>query len=100
MECYFLSRPVSEEGKTVREYRRRMHNIWTERYGTEITEQHLCDQARVKRITTVELESISRKVLKKEKDIEINNNDNTGERFYQDDENIQENEATQIDTKN
>ena len=26
MECYFLSRPVDEEGKPVREYRR-MHNI-------------------------------------------------------------------------
>ena len=28
MECYFLSRPVVEEGKPVRGYRRRMHNIW------------------------------------------------------------------------
>ena len=30
MECYFLSRPVDEEGKPVRGYRRRMHNIWKE----------------------------------------------------------------------
>ena len=30
MECYFLSRPVDEEGKPVRGYRRRMYNIWKE----------------------------------------------------------------------
>ena len=47
LECYFLSRSVDEEGKPVRGYRRRMHNIWKERYGTEITEQCLCDQARI-----------------------------------------------------
>ena len=28
MECYFLSRPLDKEGKQVRGYRRRMHNIW------------------------------------------------------------------------
>ena len=27
MEYYFLSRPVNEEGKPVRIYRRRLHNI-------------------------------------------------------------------------
>ena len=74
MECYFLSRSVDEEVKPVRGYRRRMHNIWREQYGTEITEQRLCDQARMIRknewITKLELESISRKVLQKEKDIE------------------------------
>ena len=73
MECYFLSRPVEEEGKPVRGYSRRMHNIWKERYGTEITE-HLCDPSRMKKknecITKPELKSISRKVLQKEKDIE------------------------------
>ena len=31
MECYFLSRPVDEEGKPVGGYRRSMHNIWKER---------------------------------------------------------------------
>ena len=51
-------------------------------------------------ITKLELENIKRKVLQKEKDIEVNNNDNTGERFYQNEENIQENEATQVDTEN
>ena len=37
MECYFLCRPVDEEGKPVRGYRRRMHNIWKKGYHTEIT---------------------------------------------------------------
>ena len=32
--------------------------------------------------------------------MEVNNNDNTGKRFYQDEENIQENEANQVDTEN
>ena len=77
-----------------------MHNIWKEQYGTEITEQCLCDQARMIRknkwITKLELENIRRKVFKK-KDIEVNNNGNTGELFY---ENIHENEATQVDTEN
>ena len=103
MECYFLSRPVEEEGKPVRGYRR-MHIIWKERYGTEITEQRLGYQARMIRknewITKLELENIRRKVLHKEKDIEVNNNDNTGEWFYQDEENIHQNEATQVDTEN
>ena len=43
MECCFLSRPVDKEGKPVGGYRRRMHNIWKERYDTEITEKRLCD---------------------------------------------------------
>ena len=47
MGCYFLSRPADEEGKLVRGYRRRMYNIWKEQYGKEITEQCLCDQARM-----------------------------------------------------
>ena len=51
-------------------------------------------------ITKLELESISRKVLEKEKDIEVNNYGNTDERFYQDEENIHENEATQADKEN
>ena len=51
-------------------------------------------------ITKQEVENIKRKVLQKEKHIEVNSNDNTGERFYQDEENIYENEATQVDTEN
>ena len=37
MECYFLSSIVDKERKPVRGYRRRLYNIWKERYGTEIT---------------------------------------------------------------
>ena len=35
MEFYFLSRPVDGEGKPVRGYRRRMRNIWKERYDID-----------------------------------------------------------------
>ena len=81
-----------------------MHTIWKEQSGTEITEQRLCDQARMIRknelITKLELENISRKVLQKEKDIEVNDNDNTGEPFYHNEENIHENDATQVHTDN
>ena len=71
MECYFLSKPVDEEGKPVRGYRRRLHNIWKERYGIEITEQCLCDQARVIRrnewVTKLELKNIRRGYFKEKK---------------------------------
>ena len=104
MESYFLSRPLDEEDKPVRGYRKRMHNIWKERCGTNITEQRLCDQARMIRknkwIKKLELERISRKVLQKEKEIEVNNNDNNGEQFYQNHKNIHKNESTQVDTEN
>ena len=49
-------------------------------------------------ITKLELQNIRRKVL--QKDIEVNNNDNTGEWFCQYEENICESEKTQVDTKN
>ena len=51
-----------------------------------------CDQTRMATtnewITKLELENIRSKVLQEEKDIEVNNNDNTGERFCQNEENI------------
>ena len=101
MECYFFTMPIDKEGKPIKVYRRRMHNSSKEQYGTEITEQHLCDYARAigknEWIAKLELESTSRKVLQ---DIEVNNNDKTGERFYQDEKNIYENEASQVDTEN
>ena len=50
-------------------------------------------------ITKLELEN-RRKVLQKEKDVEVNNNDNTSEQLYQDEENIHDNKATQVDTAN
>ena len=63
------------------------------------TEQRLYEQARIIRknewITKLELENIRRKVLQKEKDIEVNSNDNIHERFYQDEENTHKNETTQ-----
>ena len=66
MECYFLSRPTDENGKPIRGYRRRMHNIWKERELPTVTEQRLCDQARAIRknewFTTVELEEIRRRL--------------------------------------
>ena len=66
MECYFLSKPTDENGKPIRGYRRRMHNIWKERELPTVTEQRLCDQARAIRknewFTTVELEEIRRRL--------------------------------------
>ena len=74
-----------------------MHNIWKERYGAEIAEQHLCDQRRMIRknkwITKLELENIRRKVLQKEKDMEVDNTDCIGEWFYHDEKNIHKNEG-------
>ena len=52
-----------------------MHNIWKEQYGTKITEQCLCDQARMIRknewIIKLELENIRKNVLQKEKYTEV-----------------------------
>ena len=66
-ECYFLSTPVDENGKPIRGYRRRMHNIWKERQSLNITEQRLCDQARMIRkndwLTAVELEEIKKRMV-------------------------------------
>ena len=49
-----------------------MHNIWKEEYGTEITEQRLCDQARMIKenewITKLELKNIG---TSKKKDIVV-----------------------------
>ena len=78
MECYFLSSLVDEVVKSIRGHRRRMHNIWKELNGIEITEQRMCDQARMIKknewITKLELENIRRRVLLKEKNIEVTNN--------------------------
>ena len=38
-----------------------------------------------------------RRYFKKKKDIEVDNNDNTCERFYKNEENVFENKATQLD---
>ena len=102
MECYFLSGLVDEEGKPVRGYRRIMYNILKKRYDTEITEQGLCDQARMirKNEWMTKLENLRRKAFQREKNKEVNNNDNTSERFNQDEENIYKNETIQVDAQN
>ena len=47
----------------------------------------------------LELKSIIRKVIQKEKDMEVNNNDNTREWFYQDADSIYKNKATQANNE-
>ena len=51
-------------------------------------------------ITKLELENIRNKLLQKEKDEEVNNSDDTGKWFCQDEENIHKSEATQVNTEN
>ena len=46
------------------------------------------------------LENLRRKAFQREKNKEVNNNDNTSERFNQDEENIYKNETTQVDAQN
>ena len=66
MECYYLSNPVDDNGKPVRGYRRRMHSFWKERQSFNITEQRLCDQARLIRknnwLTALQLAEIKDRV--------------------------------------
>ena len=61
MDCYY------DEGKPIRGDRKRMHTILRERQQLEVTEQRLCDQARMIRVngclTKLELEEIKRRVL-------------------------------------
>ena len=70
MECFYLSKPFSEDGKPQRGYRQRMHRIWQERGLFPTSEQRICDQARAIRknnwLTDIELESIRRRVLSEE----------------------------------
>ena len=70
MECFYLSKPFSENGKPQRGYRQRMHRIWNERGVFPATEQRICDQARAIRknvwLTDIELESIKQRVLSEE----------------------------------
>ena len=39
MECFYLSKPFTEEGKPIRGYRQRMHRIWKERELFSVSEQ-------------------------------------------------------------
>ena len=62
MECYYLSRPLNENGVPIRGYRQRMYMKWIERGLFDSTEQRICDQARAIRkngwLPDVELEAI------------------------------------------
>ena len=62
----FLCKPVEEDGKPVRGYRHRMHNIWNKRQTLKVTEQRLCDQARIIRknywLTQVEVDDIKQRI--------------------------------------
>lgn len=83
MECYYMSCPVDKGGKPIRGYRKRMHNAWKERGLMNITEQRLCDQARIIRknewLTAVELEEIKRRVKIREEQMNETTNENDRE---------------------
>ena len=91
MECYFLSRPFDEEGKPTRGYRKQMHNIWNERQGLKVTEQRLCDQARMIRInewqTELEINAIKKCMM--------NENANKNDQNSGNDDNEDQGEATE-----
>ena len=74
MECYYLSKPVDESGRPVRGYRQRMHTVWKERGLPKITEQRLCDQARMIRknewFTSLELNEIRRRMTSVDEELE------------------------------
>ena len=74
MGCYYLSKPVDESGRPVRGYRQRMHAVRKERVLPKITEQRLCDQARViwknEWSTSVELNEIRRRMTTVHEELE------------------------------
>ena len=80
MECYFLSRTFDEEGKPIRGYRKQMHNIWKERQGLKVTEQRLCNQAKVIRINgwliELEMNAIIKNMVNKNADKNEQNSGN------------------------
>ena len=96
MECYFLSRPFDEEGKPIRGFRKRMHNIWKERQGLKVTEQRLCDQARMIRIngwlTELEMNAIKKCMM--------NENANKNDQNSGNDDNDEQREATKKECEN
>ena len=70
MECFYLSKPVDENGVPIRGYRQRLHRIWMDRGLFETSEQRICDQVRAIRkngwLTELELEAIQRRVSQEE----------------------------------
>eukprot|EP00112_Aurelia_sp_Birch-Aquarium-sp1_P001835 Seg1199.3 transcript_id=Seg1199.3/GoldUCD/mRNA.D3Y31 product="hypothetical protein" protein_id=Seg1199.3/GoldUCD/D3Y31 len=104
MECFYQSRPFTDEGKPILGYRQRMHRKWEEQLLFPVTEQRLCDQARMIRkngwLTSVELEEIKRRVMEDEdgtqRNLEVNmnneeieSNQNGDEMYTNNDDNIQ-----------
>ena len=77
MECYYESRPIDDNGVTLRGYRQRMHKAWRERGMFDLSEQRLCDQAKAIRkniwFTMVELEEIRRSVINKDNEGGVGN---------------------------
>ena len=96
MECYFLSRPFDKEGKPIRGFRKRMHNIWKERQGLKVTEQGLCDQVRVIRmngwLTELEMNAIKKCMM--------NENANKNDQHCGNDDTDEQREATEKECKN
>ena len=66
MECFYTSKPLDEEGRPIRGYRKRMFREWREKGMFESIEQRVCDQARaIKKngwLSEPELEAIKRQV--------------------------------------
>ena len=66
MEYFYRSKPFDEEGKPIREYRKRMFREWRERGMFESTRQRVCSQARAIRkngwLSELELEAIKRQI--------------------------------------
>ena len=71
MKCYYWSKPFGEDGKPVRQHRKKMHRYWQQGGFFRQTEQQLCDQARAMRkngwLSEVELEKIRREVAEDER---------------------------------
>ena len=83
MKCYFLSKLFDEEGKPIRGFTKRIHNIWNERQGLKVTEQRLCDQARMIRmnswLTELEMNAIIKCMMNqnaKKNNLNSGNDDN------------------------
>ena len=97
MEYYFLSRSLDEEGKPIRGYRKRMHNIWKKRERLKVTEQRLCDQARMIEmngwLTELEMNVIKKSMMNENAD---KNDQNTGNDNDDDDQG----EATENECEN
>ena len=75
MECFYRSKPFSEEGKPVGGFRQRMFREWRERGMFESKEQRVCDQATAIRksglLSELELEEIRRKIEDESRESEI-----------------------------